>query len=53
MEYLENINNSINSLLNNSNTTTTNKDLQEVIKHQNLQNKILLNKLDSIIKAIT
>ena len=51
-ERLEHLNNNINSLLNNSNTTTD-TELQEFIKKQNLQNKIILNKIDNIIKAIT
>ena len=54
-DILKNINNKIDNTINNINNTTptSETDLNEYLKKQQTQNKILVNKLDSIIKAIT
>ena len=51
-EVLNNINNNITNTINN-NTESDNDNLTEFIKKQQLQNKTLMYKLDSILKAIT
>ena len=56
-DILNNINIKLDNTLNNINKTTTTQpseaDINEFIKKQQIQNKILTNKLDCIIKAIT
>ena len=56
-DILNNLNIKLDNTLNNINKTTTTQpseaDINEFIKKQQIQNKILTNKLDCIIKAIT
>ena len=50
---LDNVINSVSNTTINTDTNNNNDELKEFIKKQQLQNKIITNKLDNLIKAIT
>ena len=55
-DILQHINNKVDNTINNINNNgdiTQDNNLTEFIKKQTLQNKIITNKLDNVIKAIT
>ncbi len=55
-DILQHINNKVDNTItniNNNGDITQDNNLTEFIKKQNLQNKIITNKLDNVIKAIT